>query len=63
MKKYMINFLGLTSANPEMGKSYPSFFMFSLKNLKKNFWKKNDRKSSIFDYVTLIQIVSAGILS
>ena len=60
----MLNFLGLNSAHPEMSKSYPSFFTLFLKNLKKkNFEKKNDRKSSIFDYVTLIQIVSAGILS
>ena len=40
MKKYMVNFLRLTSANPEMGKSYPSFFMFSLKNLKKKIFEK-----------------------
>ena len=64
MKKNMVNFLGLNSAQTKMSKSYPSFFMFSLKNLKKKiFEKKNDRKSWIFDYGALIQIVSAGILS
>jgi hypothetical protein len=35
--------------------------MFSLKKYK--FWKKNHRKSWIFDSGTVIQIVSAGILS
>jgi hypothetical protein len=40
------------------------FFMFSLKKSQKyKFWKKNHRKSWIFDSGTVIQIVSAGILS
>ena len=40
-----------------------NFHVFSQKSQKKKFLKKNDRKSWIFDYGTLIQTVSAGILS
>ena len=48
MKENMINFLGLTSAHPKMSKSYPSFFMFSLKNLKKKILKKKWSKKFNF---------------
>ena len=64
MKKNIKKFTGLVSTQPKMYKSYPSFFMFlSQKPKKCKFWKENDQKSWIFDFGTLIQIVSDSILS
>ena len=39
------------------------FHVFSQKSKKNQILKKNDRKNWIFDSGTVIQIVSAGILS
>ena len=64
MKDNIKKFTGLTSTHPEMYKSNTFFFTFSLKKSQKyKFWKNNHRKSWIFDSGTVIQIVSAGILS
>ncbi len=65
MKKNIKKFTGLVSTQPKMYKSYPSFFMFLSQKPKKMqiLKKKNDRKSWIFDFGTLIQIVSDSILS
>ena len=64
MKENIKKFTGLTSTHPEMGKSNTFFFTFSLKKSQKyKFWKKNHRKSWIFDSCTVMQIVSACILS
>ena len=64
MKENIKKFTGLTSTHPEMGKSNTFFFhVFSQKISKIKLWKKNHRKSWIFDSCTVMQIVSAGILS
>ena len=57
-------FTELDSAHTEMEESYPLFFMFFQKKMKKKLKKKIFfRKFGFFDSGTLIQIGSAGILS
>ena len=64
MKENIKKFTGLTSTHPEMGKSNTFFFTFSFKKSQNyKFWKKNLRKSWIFDSGTVIQIVSHDISS
>ena len=59
MKENIKKFTGLTSTQPEMPQSNTFFFTFSLKKSQNyKFWKKNLRKSWIFDSGTVIQIVS-----